>query len=146
MRRATRRVGQVVVMLGAAVVLAATSCAHASKAAPGDELGVAIERDGVLSAGVAWRSSMSARTVCVFGATDAATQDRVVEGARESLRRIGGPRRFESLAVEFWSGEPPPPEVQIRNKPAFRPGRPTPDEAEWNAPYAIRRVRTVEIR
>ena len=95
--------------------------------------------------GAAWRSSMASLTVCIFGVTDLAAQDRVVEGARETLRRRGRtPPRF--LAIEFWSGEPPPREVDIHDKPPFWPGEPPQGEAEWNAPYAIHLVRKVEIR
>jgi hypothetical protein len=142
-----RPVGRVAIALGALSLLAATACVRATKATPGDRLGAAIERDGVLPEGCVWRSSMSARKVCIFGVTEPAAQDRVVEGARESLRRIGGTRGFETLAVLFWSGEPPPPEVTVRDKPvAVRPGDPEQSESEWNAPYAIRLIRTVEIR
>jgi hypothetical protein len=142
--RATRRVG---VALVALVALVATSCVRMSKITVGNELGLAIERDDVLPEGAVWRSSMRTRAVCIFGVTDPAAQDRVVDGARESLRRIGGARGFKSLAVEFWSGEPPPREVVIHDKPAFRPQGPPPGEpSELNAPYAIRLVRTVEVR
>jgi hypothetical protein len=151
--RATRRigrrrcVGRIVLTLGAVVVLLATSCRNVRKITPGNELGCAIERDGVLPEGAVWRSSRESRAVSIFGVTDLASQDRVVEGARESLRRIGGTQGFKFLKVEFWSGDPPPREVQISNKPAFWPKGPPPDEpAELNAPYAIRLVRTVEIR
>jgi hypothetical protein len=130
-------------------VLLAASCANnLAKTTPGDQLGRTMERDGVLPEGAVWRSSMRTRAVCVFGVTDPAAQDLVVEGARESLHHMGGTRGFESLAVVFWSGEPPPSEVVIHDKPAGPPiGKPPPGEpVEMNAPYAIRLVRTVEIR
>jgi hypothetical protein len=151
--RATRPIGRwrcgsrIVLTLGALVVLLATSCVNLQKITPGDELGCAMEQDDVLPEGVVWRSSRQSRAVCIFGVTDLASQDRVVEGARESLRRMGGTRGFKSLKVEFWSGDPPPREVQISDKPpAFPPGAPPPAEPYvLNAPYAISLVRTVEI-
>ena len=112
--------------------------------APGDLLGRALEEDGVLPEGAVWRSSGSSRTVCVFGVTESAAQDRVVEGALAALRRRG---RMGRVTIEFWSGDPPPRGVQISNKPpAPRVGEPPPDvAAELNAPLAIGLLRTVEI-
>ncbi len=142
-----RCVGRIIVALGAVVVvLAATSCMHLQKVPLGYELGCAMEREGVLPEGAVWRESGSSQYVCIFGVTDTAAQDLVVEGARESLRRVGR-TRYGVVTVQFWSGEPPPPGVEVNIKErAPTIGEPPPTEvAERNARYGISLVRAVNV-
>jgi hypothetical protein len=140
-----RCVGRFIVALGAVVVLAATSCIHVPVPLS-YQLSSAMERDGVLPEGVVCRESGSTQYVCIFGATDPATQDLVVEGARESLRRMGR-TRYGVVIVQFWSGDPPPPGVDITIKEqATRIGEPPSTKAaERNARYGISLVRAVKI-
>lgn len=141
-------VGRVLVMLGTIVVLFATSCMHLQTVPRGYRLGSAMEQDGVLPEGAVWRESPSSQSVCVFGVMDPAAQDRVVEGARDSIRRLWGPRSaFGRISVQFWSGEPPPTGVAItvKERAPIR-GEPEPTEvAERNARYGISLIRTVQI-
>jgi hypothetical protein len=141
-----RCVGRIIAALGAVVALAATSCMNLKMVPLGYELGCAMERDGVIPEGAAWRESGSSQYVCIFGVTDPAAQDLVVEGARESLRRMGR-TRYGVVTVQFWSGEPPPPGVDITIKEqATRIGEPPSTKAaERNARYGISLVRAVKI-
>jgi hypothetical protein len=143
--RGRRRSGGLIIATCAVIALAATACTLPRKAPLGHELSCAMERDGVLPEGAVWRESGSSRNVCIFGVTDAAAQDLVVEGARESLRRMGR-TRFGIVTVEFWSGEPPPPDAVITVKEPYRPGQPPSTEvADGNVRLGISLVRSVRI-
>ena len=141
--RQRRCIGRVVVALGAVVMLAATSCIHVPVPLS-YRLTSAMECDGVLPEGVVCRQSPSTAYVCIFGATDPATQDVVVEAARESLRGMG---RSHAI-VQFWSGEPPPRGVPISIKETGRPRGepPSTEQAESNARYGISLIRAVTVR
>jgi hypothetical protein len=155
MRKATQRrrarglaLRSFVIALGAVVALAATSCMNVRKVPLSYELSRAVERDGVLPEGAVCRESGSTSYVCIFGVADPAVQDLVVEGVRESLRRLG--RTGYGVTVQFWSGDPPPRGVDITVKEIAKPTTgetPLPSEtaAERNARYGISLVRAVRI-
>ncbi len=143
--RRRRWSGGLIIAISAVIALPTAACTLPRKAPIGHELSCAMERDGVLPEGAVWRESGSSRNVCIFGVTDATTQDLVVEGARESLRRMGR-TRFGIVTVEFWSGEPPPPDALITVKEPYRPGQPPSTEvADRNARLGIRLIRSVRI-
>ena len=139
-----RCIDRIIVALGAVVMLAMASCIHVPVPLS-YRLSSAMERDGVLPEGVVCRQSPSTQYVCIFGATDRATQDLVVEATRESLRRLAIPR--QGVTVQFWSGEPPPRGVPISIKETGRPigEPPSTEQAESNARYGISLIRTVKI-
>jgi hypothetical protein len=74
----------------------------------GAALGIVMERDGLLPDGATWRNSGRAFAVRVFGVTDAAGQDRLIDGVRREIGSRGKPRGVDCFEIEFWSGDPPP--------------------------------------
>lgn len=75
--------------------------------APGDALGIVMQREALLPRGAVWRPSRWSGAVRVFGILDESAQDRFIEAVRAECRRRGKMPGYATIAVEFWPGMPP---------------------------------------